>query len=308
MQTTTETEEPLFFQDIVSTSIPSHCAQHEEIVDDKELSLAFFELANVNQVGFRLDAKQMKRKKTNNNHSSVSIVVQQDTSACGQHTGGIVWETCYLLTQYLLSRRKKLGKTLEVGAGCALLGQVLAASKWAKQVILTETGDVMNNLLKNVKRNESACQGRAVACPLDWQHVERNVESSSSLLKPHSMDTIVGTDVIFTPSLVEPLLHTLQYMSHEETVVYLCLQVRCPDSHKLLLSKAASYGWKIQDVSSELASIPDCAWGLQMECQLLKMTRTDPEEACSDEADTNASNDKKRKSRPSTDKKKRKKQ
>jgi hypothetical protein len=47
-------EEPcLYFQDVVS-------AQDEH--SDDELSLAFFELANAKLVGFRLDAKQMRKK------------------------------------------------------------------------------------------------------------------------------------------------------------------------------------------------------------------------------------------------------
>jgi len=277
------------FQDVILS--PKHGPQHEK--DDDELSLAFFELANANLVGYRLGAKQLQK----NNNKSVAIVVKQDAGACGQHTGGIVWETSYLLINYLLSRKCKLGKVLEVGAGCGMLGQVLAASGWAKKVVLTETGDVMKNMMENIQQNKPVSK-RAVGCQLDWKHVERDAEIAS--LKPHSFDTIVGTDVIFTPSLVEPLLSTLQYMSHENTVVYLCLQVRCPDSHQLLLEKASVYHWELKAMSEELSSIPECAWGLQMECHLLRLTRV-PEKSENIER-----HNKKRKS-TSKDKKKRKK-
>lgn len=255
------TEPCLFFQDVVVTT-----ASSQQESDNEELSLAFFELANVNLVGYRIVEAQMQ--KPSSAKKSTEIVVQQDTSACGQHTGGIVWETAYLLLNFLLSRRKKLGNVLEVGAGCGMLGQVLAASGWARKVVLTETDKVMENLLENIKRNPTK---KVLGVQLDWNHVERHAKNAS--LKPHSFDAIVGTDVIFTPSLVKPLLQTLQYMSHENTVVYLCLQVRCPDSHALFLETASQYDWEIQDVSSELASIPDCAWGLQMECFLLRMSK-----------------------------------
>jgi predicted nicotinamide N-methyase len=256
-------EDPcLYFQDVVSA--------RDEHSDD-ELSLAFFELANAKLVGFRLDAKQMRKKR-----KSAVIVVKQDAGACGQHTGGIVWETCYLLMNFLLSRREKLGNVLEVGAGCSMLGLVLQASGFAKRVVLTEAPNVMENLLGNVKRNQHVSK-KAVGCQLDWNYYKRDAQTADSLLRPHSFDTIVGTDVIFAPSLVEPLLQTLQYMSHEQTVVYLSLQVRCPDSHRLFLETASQYGWELKNISSELSSIAECAWGLQMECHLLQMTRISKE-------------------------------
>lgn len=255
----------MYFQDVVAT-------QDENT--DEELSLAFFELANAKCVGFRLNAKQMARSKRT--RSAAEIVVQQDVGACGQHTGGIVWETSYLLMNYLLSRREKLERVLEVGSGCGMLGLVLQASGFAsKRVVLTETANVMENLLENMNRNEQVSK-KALGCQLDWNHVERDAQTASSL-RPHSFDTIVGTDVIFAPSLVKPLLQTLQYMSHENTVVYLCLQVRCPDSHRLFLDTASQYDWGLENISSKLASIPECAWGLQMECCLLQMTRISKE-------------------------------
>ena len=142
-----------------------------------------------------------------------------------------------------------------------------------RRVVLTETANVMENLLNNIHRNAHVSK-KAVGCQLDWNHVQRDAQTdASSSLRPGSFDTIVGTDVIFAPSLVKPLLQTLQYMSHENTVVYLCLQVRCPDSHRLFIETASQYDWELENISSKLASIPECAWGLQMECCLLKMTR-----------------------------------
>jgi predicted nicotinamide N-methyase len=263
--------EPLFFQDVVPPA--THRPQHEEGDNLDRLSLAFFELANVPFVGYRLDAKWLRKKKC----PAPSIVVKQDAGACGQHTGGIVWETSYLLINFLLSQQNYIGRTLEVGAGCGLLGQVLASSGWTEKVVLTESAQVMDNLLQNMERNKSALQkkGRelAVGRQLDWEHPERDTEFYPNDLQPHSFDTIVGTDVVFAPSLVEPLLSTLWLMSHDTTVVYLCLQVRCPDSHQLLFAKAASHQWTIEDISKELASVPECAWGLHMECRILRLTR-----------------------------------
>ena len=57
------------------------------------------------------------------------IVICQDVNADLDHSGGIIWETSYLLYQYLVHNtrhweRRKEEKTqiLEIGAGCGYLG------------------------------------------------------------------------------------------------------------------------------------------------------------------------------------------
>ena len=266
-------EKTLIFQDVViqeQSEQQQQQQQQQPIYDAEELSLAFFELANVPVVGYRLAIDQQRHGK-----KTILVTVQQDTTACGNHTGGIVWETSYLLLNYLLhkNRSTKLGRVLEVGAGCGLLGQVLATSGWCKQVVLTETKDVVSNLEANLRRNCGGTQRRTkklTVQQLDWLHYRNDAVHD---LKEHSFDTIVGTDVVFSPALVEPLLKTLRFMAHEDTVCYLCLQIRCEDSHQLLLDRAAHYGWQLQDISHDLATRSDCAWGLSMECYLLKLTR-----------------------------------
>jgi predicted nicotinamide N-methyase len=285
----TDKKDTLIFQDVV---------KDEEKRDDEALSLAFFELANVAHVGYRLQASQRRRRRSEKDDSTV-ITVEQDTTACGNHTGGIVWETSYLLLNYLSQKREKLGRVLEVGAGCGLLGQVLAASGWCKQVVLTETKEVLVNLNSNLERNaplflsagKKKKKHRSVisAQQLDWLAYEKDTIED---LKKASFDTIVGTDVVFSPSLVEPLLSTLTFMASKVSVVYLCLQIRCEDSHKLLLEKAKSHGWKLNNISEELASTPGCAWGVQMECHLIQLTRIPQDD---DEAVMDAKKKKKRK-------------
>uniref|UniRef100_A0A7S2PNE0 Calmodulin-lysine N-methyltransferase n=1 Tax=Skeletonema marinoi TaxID=267567 RepID=A0A7S2PNE0_9STRA len=103
-----------------------------------------------------------------------------------------------------------------------------------------------------------------------------NSSAQENDLKPNSFDTIVGTDVVFSPSLVCPLLETIKLMARKKDVestkatrIYLCLQVRCADSHSLLFSEAHKYGLEVVDVTGELTSC--CPWAVELECLLLKI-------------------------------------
>jgi len=246
---------------------------------------AFFELANAPTASFRIKSKKQGGKE---------VRVIQD-GECQTHTGGIVWETAYLLASYLIHQKvdgkgkNGLGKVLEVGAGCGMLGMIISASKLAKLVVMTETTEVIPNLEKNlslnIKRKKKVKDEHWNCCcsrdqisvrRLRWDDYLEDIESckgeKSNDLDPHSFDTIIGTDVIFSTSLVKPLLKTLRAMSHEGSQIYLCVQVRCQDSHDMLLDKAEKYGFLIKDCTKDLELIPELEWGLAMDCKLLSLT------------------------------------
>lgn len=229
-------------------------------------SLVFFELANAPTIGYRLD-------------DNVLIRIHQNSEA-QTHTGGVVWETSYLLLGYLLQQQEQiLGRiVVEVGAGCGLLGIALAvANKASERVVVTEVDQVLPLLSKNVQANQpflsTSRSSRLDVYPLDWTHFAR--DSAAAGLEPHSVDTIVGTDVVFSTALVEPLWQTLQYLSHRDTVIYLCLQVRCAAAHELLLSKVADYGFDMRTLGAndeDQDALP--RWAHQMECFLFCITPT----------------------------------
>ena len=221
------------------------------------------------------------------------LVICQNSQA-QTHTGGVVWETSFLLLEYLLhvchsttsdkhvsldaAAARVVGPSLlEVGAGCGLLGMALAAQlpHLLQHVVLTETQEVYDTILHpNILRNQSVWNGTqsyypsVSASPLDWtryqedaQRLVKFMDSSSSPNKPNhdkeekdarvcTFDTIVGTDVVFSPPLVEPLLATFKFLAHDTTTVYLCLQPdRCPKSYQLLQSKCLDYGFVWKDLS-----------------------------------------------------------
>jgi hypothetical protein len=254
----------LCFQDVLTDSLKY---QDDAYADDNNgeenvIANAFFDLANAPMICYRIAP-------------SCEINIQQDVSACGEHTGGIVWETSYLLLDFLRATGHSCQRLLEVGAGCGLVGLGCHKSgDLAKEVIITETQPVMDNLIANWERNYPSKEDRKDPslriCELDWNTHRQDCNRAE--IRKHSVDTIVGTDVVFATSLVEPLLKTMRYLAHDETVAYLCLQERCKDAHQLLLEKAKDHDFDIQDISENFAALSNCKWGKDLDCRLLKLT------------------------------------
>eukprot|EP00984_Skeletonema_dohrnii_P013884 scaffold5807_cov114-Skeletonema_dohrnii-CCMP3373.AAC.10 len=309
------------FQDYASSlSLSPQESNGEESVNDA--ASLFFELANAELIGYRV-----ANDSSSATENDAMVIIKQHSDAKA-HTGGIIWETSYLLAAFLSSKfgldRNKvdgdrecpLGKTLEIGAGCGMLGLILAATKLASRVVMTEAAEVMDILTENVDQNKvetpttnnesesddddklsnniNGIHGTSSkpVCPeecvsvrrLRWDCLQEDVLAAAANnssaqendLKPNSFDTIVGTDVVFSPSLVCPLLETIKLMARKKDVestkatrIYLCLQIRCADSHSLLFSEAHKYGLEVVDVTGELTSC--CPWAVELECLLLKI-------------------------------------
>ena len=297
MNEATEESPALIFQDVLESYLQSPPPHQYD--DDDPASLAFFELANAPEFGYRIQRcpSSFTKRSELQNDGLVLRFHQDHQSACGQHTGGIVWETSVLLLHYLLhqsvsNKNKKiasLGRVVEVGAGCGLLGQALVASLTTDQcpfLIQTETAQVLVNLQANRDRNFGKPRkrnDRILACALDWNQYQTDAAANAHL-QEHSFDTLLGTDVIFTPTLVQPLLQTLDFLAKKNTnqtptvsslvaVVYICVQIRCATSHEQFLQLAPNYGFVVHDLTQELGQTPSTAWGLSMECHLYRLER-----------------------------------
>ena len=331
--------DPLCFQDVMKgnyrndktkkTKAESKNKSTNDDVDDQEdnndsIANVFFELANATYISYRLppppslpppspdhllENDQSRNTKRSNGDENNSIIIQQDLEdACGKHTGGIVWETSYLLLEYLkstYSTKNNMNCTnfLEVGAGCGLVGLgVYKMNLATEHVFLTETSEVMPNLVSNVQRNTSSAKTTANTitdddngsndagkdddddddkdtsrrlqlhtCCLDWTSYKEDCQKAD--IVPHSMDVIVGTDVVFCPELVVPLLATLRYLSHPKTTILLCLQERCKDSYQMLLKEAHAHELHVEDVTTSIVEhVSECSWGNELECKLLEFS------------------------------------
>ena len=250
------------------------------------ISNVFFDLANANEILYRVRHQNNVNNKDTNS-SDQYLVFQQDMGACSRHTGGIIWETAYLLLEYLLERHRssapkqlRLGRTCELGAGVGFLGQCLVAEHCScmPDLMLTETADVVTNLRTNMTRNQSALENNndctLSVLALDWTCYKDDIKKATETIKPHSFDTLLSTDVIFSTLLVEPLLETAAYLSHDQTIWYLCVQIRCAAAHQLFMDLTTSYGFYAEDISDECyRSMSNCAWGETLDCFLFRIKR-----------------------------------
>jgi hypothetical protein len=168
----------------------------------------------------------------------------------------------------------KRTRVLEVGSGCGLLGLVL--SRLGCDVTLTEVPEALQNLKLNVKANmkeseEGEGEGRrARAFQLDWTR-EADVEEVGKGMGG-GYDVVVGTDVVFSKALVDPLLRCIHSLSGPHTTVWLCLNERCRDAHAELLKRAGLF-FDLVDRSEQLRETDGCSSAEELELFLFRLTR-----------------------------------
>lgn len=214
-------------------------------LDSKDAATAFFDLAQNDVVsGFTSDVKVRQDRKTQ------------------KHTGGIIWETSYILASYLMERLDEESSfrpsILELGAGCGLLGITLAATKKAKSVCVTDQPIALKNLKKNVKLNPH--EG-LTAKALSWGDEDIGAET---------YDWICGTDVVFSKALVKPLLETIWRLFHKKSVCYLLIQEREPEAVRTLEKKAQKYFHEAEQIPIEMADTRLKRAAEELECRLYR--------------------------------------
>ena len=77
--------------------------------------------------------------------------------------------------------------------------------------------------------------------------------------------------MIFTTTLVEPLLAAMSATCHAHSVVYLCFQERCADAHRLFMELAPSY-FDVTDETSLMHDTDGCSYARDLDCWLLKLS------------------------------------
>lgn len=128
----------------------------------------------------------------------------------GAGTGLNIWDGAAVLTKYLEHSGLDLSdkRVLEVGAGTGLVG-IAASVLGAGCVLLTDLEYTLNNTAANVAANEPSLRGRVHTAELDWFRPASAGSPVAALAqRPHY---ILGADVVWIDSLIEPLVKTLAW-------------------------------------------------------------------------------------------------
>lgn len=115
-----------------------------------------------------------------------------------------------MLTKYLEHSGLDLSdkRVLEVGAGTGLVG-IAASVLGAGCVLITDLEYTLNNTAANIAANEPSLRGRVHTAELDWFRPGSAGASVAALAqRPHY---ILGADVVWVDSLIEPLVKTLAW-------------------------------------------------------------------------------------------------
>ena len=221
-------------------------------------------------------------------------------------TGGVVWETAYALAGWLTagppharivpaattmapqvdrSQSKSIGRkqtrrpaVLELGAGCGLLGAVLA--RCGCDVLVTEVDQALPYLESNVASNAPPPPGWLKCTRLLWGNAADIATALSmggvEVALHGGFDHIVATDVIFAVSLVDPLLRTMHACLAHHGSVHVCVQVRCADAHAAFLDRASLYFADVCTLTPELARCESTAFAASCDCELFRLGRKRP--------------------------------
>eukprot|EP01120_Amphizonella_sp_Union-15-10_P010387 TRINITY_DN4141_c0_g1_i1.p1 TRINITY_DN4141_c0_g1~~TRINITY_DN4141_c0_g1_i1.p1 ORF type:complete len:252 (-),score=37.52 TRINITY_DN4141_c0_g1_i1:12-710(-) len=183
-------------------------------------------------------------------------------------TGQVVWPAAHIMCRFIIQNQETLrgAKVLELGSGTGLCG--ILASRFSGSVTLTDHDPVVLKLLEtNVTDLRNNASGNCSATKLFW-----GKEKHLSNFTPFGYDIVIGSDIVFWQSGIEPMLHTVNRLlsKREDAKLILSYKVRALNSERFLLERAVEFGFLIQNVPLESFMTEHEEYA---DCKLLILTR-----------------------------------
>ncbi|XP_057527152.1 uncharacterized protein LOC130806190 isoform X1 [Amaranthus tricolor] len=162
-----------------------------------------------------------------------------------KHLGTTVWDASMVFAKYLERNSRKgrfcpsklKGKrVLELGAGCGVASFGMAML--GCEVVTTDQKEVLPLLQRNIERNTSRIMqanansdlfGSIKVAELDWG----NKDHIQAVDPPY--DYVIGTDVVYSEHLLDPLLETICALSGPRTTIVLGYEIRSTSVHEQML-------------------------------------------------------------------------
>ena len=161
------------------------------------------------------------------NESRVKLVENKAIISNGT-TGLVTWPPSLAIIEYLLRNRISKGlKVLELGSGSGLLAIVLSLLDC--QVTAT---DHHPTVLERIENNARLNHSKLSVYYLDW---------CSPIMFHQDFDLIVGVDIIFDPSLIEPLVELLKAIATTNNEILLAVTQRNQETFGQFKARMSMY-------------------------------------------------------------------
>jgi predicted nicotinamide N-methyase len=173
--------------------------------------------------------------------------------------GGMVWDASLILAKFIYWNRKDIflnsRTVLEVGSGTGICGLACALMEPKLNVTLSDLYSHLALIQTNIDINDTK---NVNCCEIDW-------------FKPEGagkFDLIIGSDVVYEPDLFEPLLDTLEVVTHKDSVILLCNELRMTRDLNFY-KMAQKKGWTLTILPEHLQ---DKEY-FSHECPIMRFTR-----------------------------------
>ncbi|CEM12056.1 unnamed protein product [Vitrella brassicaformis CCMP3155] len=208
-------------------------------------------------------------------------------------TGQIIWPASHTMCYMILANSHLFNsrRVLELGAGAGLPG--LLATRFAKEVVLTDGQEEIIPLLNlnattyayteqrtergsstgSPSRSTSSAAPRPPCAvhvlPLQWGY--KTAVKAVRPLQPKSFDVVMGSDIVFWPEAIRPLLETIEYFLSANGVAIISYINRCDLVHRQFFDMLADFGFIAEHVCMS-TFLPE-HFPVSPHAYLLKITR-----------------------------------
>ncbi|TFK71380.1 hypothetical protein BDN72DRAFT_794118 [Pluteus cervinus] len=266
-----------------STTVPEgfrglgFVSSHQDIVE-----ITFDLPASISEVQSEpRHGKRKARKKTPRGGDSKELVIHlaQDKTALRSRkgdTGSVVWRASIDFARLVLEQlhsqhpeplfhadRLREAHILELGAGTGLLS--IALSAHVKNYTVTDLDTLIPLIKKNIFLNAPGSQisgHNITVSSLDWVALHKAPEHiRQKSFQTCDIDCLLVVDCIYHPSLIEPLVETMDYLSTPgKTVALIVMELRAEDvTRNFLLRLLEQPRWKVYRLP--FMDLPYVVWG-----------------------------------------------
>ena len=173
--------------------------------------------------------------------------------------GGRLWRPAVLLSSFLKSQcldqyvSIENKNVLEIGAGPGAGGLVSALLPTSKVYITDRDPGVLQLITKNIEANKDKIPIEKVeVAPLDWTNSEHLSNFKGKV------DVIIGSDILYSLSMVDGLVNALEFLSHKESVIIFAMAIRGVrgGEYDHFIKKLTENGnWSLEIVPEELVDV-----------------------------------------------------